>query len=151
MAGGFTIKKENINKFKDFLLKNYKKLISTTSEVVNLYLDSVIAPTALNERFFDEVNYLSPFGSGNNEPKFVLENLRVLNSNIIRDSHIKNILIGKDGSTFKSIAFNAKNTPLEPYLSKNNKKEINIAGKMKMNEWRGRKTVEFEIEDISLN
>ena len=51
--------------------------MSDSSKILNLYLDSVIAPAALNEEFYEEINNLSPFGSGNNEPKFVLENLKV--------------------------------------------------------------------------
>ena len=51
----------------------------------------------------------------------------------------------------KSIAFNAKDSPLEPFLSKKNKKRFNIAGKMNLNEWKGKKSVEFIIEDISLH
>ena len=43
-----------------------------------------------------------------------------------------------------------KNSPLEPYLNKKNKKKINVAGKMNLNEWRGKKSVEFIIEDISV-
>ena len=35
----------------------------------------------LNEKFYKEINYLAPFGSGNTEPKFVLENLKVILSN----------------------------------------------------------------------
>ena len=53
------------------------------------------------------------------------------------------ILIGKDGSTFKAFAWNGKNSPLEPFLNKKNKKEINIAGKMRLNEWKGKKKIEF--------
>ena len=30
-------------------------------------------------------------------------------------------------------------------------KEINIAGKMRLNEWKGKRNIEFLIEDISLN
>ena len=29
--------------------------------------------------------------------------------------------------------------------------EINIAGKMKLNDWKGEKKIEFEIEDISIH
>jgi len=150
MAGGFTIKKENISLFRDFLIKNFKKSQLSSSKVVNLYLDSMIAPSALNEEFYEDINCLAPFGSGNTEPKFVIENLQVITSNIVADKHIKSILCGKDGSVIKSIAFNAKSSPLEPFLSKNNKKRFNIAGKMNLNEWRGRKNIEFIIEDISL-
>ena len=151
MAGGFTIKEENIPIFRDILIKNFEKLHSNSTINLNLYLDSVIAPSALNEDFFEQVNCLAPFGSGNTEPKFVIENIRVISSNTVGSNHIILTLSGKDGSTFRGFAWNAKNTPLEPYLNKKNKKEINVAGKMRLNEWRGVKKVEFLIEDVSLN
>tara|TARA_Y100000590_G_scaffold17857_1_gene21356 strand:- start:1132 stop:2880 length:1749 start_codon:yes stop_codon:yes gene_type:complete len=151
MAGGFTIKQKNISIFRETLIKNFEKKFSNSSKDVNLYLDSVIAPSALNEKFLEEVNYLGPFGSGNTEPKFVIENLKVVTSNLAGKNHIISILSGKDGTTFKSFLWNGKNTPLEPYLDKKYKKRINIAGRMKLNEWRGKKSVEFIIEDISLN
>jgi len=151
MAGGFTIKKENIPLFRDFLIKNFKKSQLSSSKVVNLYLDSVIAPSALNEDFYSEIERLAPFGSGNSEPKFVIENLQVITSDLVADKHIKTVLYAKDGSVIKSIAFNAKDSPLELYLNKKNKKKFNIAGIMNLNEWRGKKSVEFIIEDISLH
>ena len=55
MAGGFTIKKEKIPLFRDFLIKNFKKSKLSSSKVVNLYLDSVIAPSALNEEFYSDI------------------------------------------------------------------------------------------------
>ena len=150
MAGGFTIRKENISLFRNFLIKNFKKSQLASSKLVNLYLDSMIAPSALNEEFYEEINCLAPFGAGNTEPKFVIENLQVVASNFVADKHIKSILRGKDGSVIKSVAFNAKSSPLEPYLDKNNHKKFSIAGKMNLNEWQGRKNIEFIIEDISL-
>ena len=66
-------------------------------------------------------------------------------------NHIKTILSGKDGSIFKGFAWNAKNSPLEPFLRKENKKKINIAGKMRLNEWKGKKNIDFMIEDVSLD
>ena len=151
MAGGFTLKKEKIPILRDFLIKNFEKSCPGYSKNINLYLDTIIAPSALNEEFFQEVNCLAPFGSGNSEPKFVIENIKVVSSNIIGNNHIKSILSGKDGSTFKAFAWNAKNSPLEPFLNKKNKKKINIAGKMRLNEWKGKRNIEFLIEDISLN
>ena len=151
MAGGFSIKKEKVSEFKNFLITNFEKSKIKLSEKIDLYLDSIIAPSAINQTFYEEVYSLAPFGSGNTEPKFVLENLRVIASNVAGEKHIKNILSGKDGSTIKTIAFNAINTPLESILSKKNKKKFNAAGKMRLNEWQGKKNIEFVIEDISLN
>ena len=151
MAGGFTIKEEKIPIFRDFLIKNFEKTRTGYSKNINLYLDSIVAPSALNEDFFQEMNSLAPFGSGNSEPKFVIENIKVVTSNIVANNHIKSILCGKDGTTFKAFAWNAKNSPLEPFLNKKNKKGINIAGKMRLNEWKGKRNIEFMIEDISIN
>ena len=150
MAGGFTIRTEKIPLFRSFLIKNFKKSQLITSQIVNLYLDSIIAPSALNEEFYSNLELLAPFGPGNNEPKFVIEDLQVIKSKYIADKHIKSILYAKDGSTINSVAFDVINSPIEPLLSKKSKKRFNIAGKMSLNEWRGKKNVEFIIEDISL-
>ena len=87
-----------------------------SSSIRNLYLDSLIAPSAINEEFYHEICKLAPFGAGNIEPKFAIKNLKVINSNFVADKHIKSVLHGEDGSVIKSIAFNAKNGPLEPFL-----------------------------------
>ena len=80
MAAGFTLKKENIPKLRDFLIKNFEKSNIDFSKNTNLYLDSTIAPSALNEDFYDDVNCLAPFGSGNSEPRFVIENIKVIST-----------------------------------------------------------------------
>ena len=151
MAGGFSIKKQNIEQFKDFIFKKFLKNTNTLSIKKPLLLDSIIAPSAVNREFYDKVALLSPFGSGNPEPKFIIEDLKTINGKIVADRHIKSVLIGKDGSTIKSIAFNALENGLGAYLVKKNNKSFNIAGKLSLNEWRGQSNVEFIIDDISVN
>ena len=151
MAGGFTLKKENISVFRDFLTKNFEKIDINPSSRQNLYLDAVIAPSAINEQFFDEINCLGPFGSGNSEPKFAIENIKLISSNIVGNNHIKSVLVGKDGFVFTGFTWNGMNSPLEAFLNVKNKKRFNIAGKIRLNQWRGEKKAEFMIEDISLN
>ena len=51
MAGGFTIKVENIDKFKEFIFKKkIKKLNQNSIKQRPLFLDSIISPTAINLR-----------------------------------------------------------------------------------------------------
>ncbi len=151
MAGGFTIKNENVEKFKKFILKKFERLSNSKMNIKTLYLDSIIAPTALNLQFYNKVNSLAPFGSGNPEPKFVLENMKSINYKIIKDKHIKSVLVGLDGSSIKSIAFNCVENEIGAYLLKKDKKLFNIAGKLSLNEWQGQSNVEFIIDDISVN
>ena len=151
MAGGFSIKVENISKFKDFIFKKFKSINENISQEKLLFLDSIIAPTAINLEFYKKVHTLAPFGSGNPEPKFIIQNVKSVNNKIIKDKHIKSILIGEEGSTIKTIAFNSVKSEIGAYLLKKNSKVFNIAGKLSLNEWRGQSNVEFIIDDISVN
>jgi len=151
MAGGFSINIKNIEKFKEFVFKKFRSVNEDITSEKPIYLDSTLSPAAINLDFYNKVNYLAPFGSGNPEPKFLIENLKTLNGKIVGEKHIKSVLIGKDGSPIKTIAFNAVENELGAYLLKKNSKTFNIAGKLSLNEWKGQSNVEFIIDDISVN
>ena len=151
MAAGFSIDISNIEKFKQFIFRKFKNINEDISKLRPLIIDSKISPTAINLEFYNKINTLSPFGSGNPEPKFIIENLKSVNSKVVGEKHIKSILKANDGSVLKTFTANAKDGPLEPFLNDKYKKKINIAGKMKLNEWSGKRTIEFIIEDISLS
>ena len=151
MAGGFSIKIKDIENFKNFVFRKFKNINEDLNSKKPLLLDSVISPSAVNLDFFNKIELLSPFGSGNPEPKFAIEDLKTINGKIVGEKHIKSILIGKDGSTIKSIAFNGTENDLGGYLLKKNNKSFNIVGKLSLNEWRGQSNVEFIIDDISVN
>ena len=151
MAGGFSLKVENIEKFKNFVFRKFRNINENLASEKPLLLDSIIASSAVNIEFYNKIALLQPFGSGNPEPKFVIENLSTINGKVVGEKHIKSILIGKDGSTIKSIAFNAVDNDLGAYLLKKNNKSFNIAGKLSLNEWKGQSNVEFIIDDISVN
>ena len=150
MAAGFSIKEEKIEEFRDFINKSFLKIKNDMKNNNEIFYDSIISPSALNENFYEEINSLSPFGSGNPEPRFVIENLEIIKSSIVSEKHIKSVLAGDDGSTVKSVTFNAVSTNLESYLLANNRKKINIFGKLSLNKWKGKKNVEFIIDDISV-
>ncbi len=151
MAAGFSIKVENIEKFKKFIFKKFENPNINLPIKRILYFDSIISPTAINIDFYKKINLLAPFGSGNPEPKFVIENVKSVNNKIIKDKHIKSVLLGQEGSIIKTIAFNSVESEIGAYLLKKNKKTFNIIGKLSLNEWRGESNVEFIIDDISVN
>ena len=151
MAGGFSIKLENIEKFREFIIRKFSKTNGNNNERKSLLLDSVITSSAINLDFYQKIYLLAPFGSGNPEPKFAIESLKVVNSKIINEKHIKSILIDKAGLSISTIAFNSVDKEIAAYLLKKSNKLFNIAGKLSLNEWRGKSNVEFIIDDISVN
>ena len=92
-----------------------------------------------------------------NKRRIIPENISLeINDNfknknkVIKNKHVKSVLLGQDGSTIKTIAFNAINEDMGEYLLKKNNKLFNIAGKLSLNEWKGQSNVEFIIDDISV-
>ena len=150
MAGGFSIEMTKMNEFKDYVFKKFSK-INLIDKKKLIMVDCKISPSALNIDFYEKINILSPFGAGNPEPKFYIENLKSINSKIVAENHIKCILASPEGDSLKAIAFNSVDNELGAYLLKKNGSLFNIAGKLSLNEWRGEKNVEFIIDDISVN
>ena len=150
MAAGFTIDADKIGEFKEFVFRKFKSINVNLEEKINYYFDAEIAPSAINIDFFEKVNLLAPFGSGNPEPRFVIRDVKLVNSKIVGEKHVKNILVGSDSTTLKTISFNSVETQLGAHLLQKNIKPFDIAGKLSLNEWRGQRNVEFIIDDISV-
>ena len=150
MAAGFTINMNKIKEFKEFVFRKFTSINVNLGEKNNYYFDAEIAPSAVNVDFFEKINILAPFGSGNPEPRFVIKDVKLVNSKIVGEKHIKSIFVGSDTTTLKAISFNTVETELGSYLLKKNIKPFNIAGKLSLNEWRGQKNVEFIVDDISV-
>jgi single-stranded-DNA-specific exonuclease len=150
MAAGFSIDVSKIKIFKEYIFNKFRGINMDLTSDKPLLLDCKIAPSAINLEFYDKVNILSPFGSGNPEPKFFIEDLKPVNSKVVGEKHIKSVLIGPEGSSIKTIAFNAVDNELGAYLLQKKSNTFNIAGKLSLNEWRGQKNVEFIIDDISV-
>ena len=151
MAGGFSIKRENVNKFISFANRKITTLNKIYLQKKILMIDAEIAPSALNYDFFSKIEILSPFGSGNPEPKFLIKNLKVVKTKTIKDSHISCNLLSDSGEMIKCFSFNSFSTNIGGFLLKKNTNKIDIVGKLSLNEWKGKKNVEFIIDDISVN
>ena len=129
MAAGFTINMDKINEFKEFVFSKFRSINMNLEEKKNYYFDSEIAPSAVNNDFFEKINLLAPFGSGNPEPRFIIQDVKLINSKIVGEKHIKSVLLGSDSTTLKTIAFNSVDAEFGSYLLKKNIKTFNIAGK----------------------
>ena len=65
MAAGFSISKDKIDEFEKFLIELFNKSGCQSLKEKDLYIDSVLASSAVNEKFFNGINKLATFGSTN--------------------------------------------------------------------------------------
>ena len=150
MAAGFSIEKQKINLLRDFLCNRFSERVELTGKLPELKLDGVLSVEGVKEDIIRALAVLEPFGSNNPEPIFGLPSVRVTYSSVVGDSHIRCNLKTSDGATLKGIAFRALDTEIGEVLLNHNNANLNVAGKIRENNWQGRNSSQIIIEDIAL-
>jgi len=147
MAAGFTLKKENLLSFREFIFNDFlKKCTSINSSFV---YDAQISSSAFNKVFFKDINQIGPFGNGNPSPIFLFKNLKVIKSTILKKKYISCILKSKTGSSVNSIFFNSINSKIGVNLL-NYKKYFSVIGQINESFWNNKKTLQLIIKDLIL-
>jgi single-stranded-DNA-specific exonuclease len=147
MAAGFTLKKNNLNSFKNFIQKDF--LNSKTPKANIFFYDAEVSTFAFNENFYNDINKLGPFGTDNPIPTFLFKDLKIIKSTILNDKHISLILKSKIGFSIKSISFNSVNNKIGDHLL-NYKHTLNVLGQINENIWNNKKTLQLIIRDVVL-
>ena len=146
-AAGFTLKKNNLKKFDDFIQKDFLNLGSFRDNTF-LY-DAEVSSLALNMDFYVDIKKIEPFGTGNPNPTFLLKDLKIIKSSILDNKHISLILKSKTGFSINSISFNSINNKVGEYLL-NYKNSLNVLGQINENIWNNKKTLQLTIKDVIL-
>ena len=148
MAAGLSLKEEKIKELENFfesqLSRNQSKLIDEKM----FYVDSIISSSGINLAVYDEIEMLGPFGSDNFEPNFVVKSSLLASVKQIGEKHLKCLIKTVEGDFIEGIAFRSLSTPLGDELQKNKGNTVSLLGKIKINEWGGRRTPQLHIEDI---
>jgi len=145
MAAGFTLKKNNLKTFEDFILKDFSKK-NILQKHIFLY-DAEVSSFAFNTDFYADINKLGPFGTANPEPTFFLKGLKIIKTTILNNKHISLILKSKTGFSIRSISFNTVNSKVGEYQL-NYKNDLNVLGQINENIWNNKKTLQLTIKDI---
>ena len=146
-AAGFTLKKDKFIFFKEYIIKDFAKSNLVKNNI--LTYDSEISTISLKKKFFLEIQKLEPFGTENSIPTFLLKDLKVLKSSILKNKHISLILKTKTGSSIRGISFDSVNSKIGEYLI-NYKKSINLIGQINENYWNNKKILQLIVKDVIL-
>ena len=145
LAAGFSMQKDKLKDFEDFILEDFA-IKNRKIDLYNTY-DAEISANAINNNFTNEINKLGPFGNGNPVPTFLFKNLKVIKVTTIKNKHINVILKPMIGKSIKSICFNSLNTKIGKYLL-SYKKNIHVIGQIHENNWNNKKVLQLNIKDL---
>lgn len=150
MAAGFTLLPEKLNEFSEFLYQNIEEQLSGEEILLETDIDAVLSVRGATVNIVKMLEeQAGPFGQGQPEPMFVLQNVRVHDVDIVGKDHVKCMVSDwEGGGRLKAIAFQAKDMNLgQALLSQNGAKPFHLAGSLKLNHWNGRDSVEMHISD----
>lgn len=154
MAGGFSIEYSKINEIKEFFINKLDSNITYCLNNKEREVDLVLECKSLTIKLANEIDKLGPFGAGNHKPKIILKNVVIVkmdligkNKNnlrlIICDDNINNMSNGIIAMYFRT----SETDKIYQTLSKKGQK-INLLGEININNWQGKQSVQFVIDDI---
>ncbi|WP_269219109.1 single-stranded-DNA-specific exonuclease RecJ [Brevundimonas vesicularis] len=113
-----------------------------------LEIDALIDPAAATRDLFESFERLAPFGPANPEPSFALSGVQAREPVAMNGGHVRCRLVGPDGASVKAIAWRCADLPTGQALL-SGQGGLSIVGRLKADDWNGRKGVQFEIEDVA--
>jgi single-stranded-DNA-specific exonuclease len=144
-AAGLTIELDKIDDFKTAFDKVVSERITDEQLIPQIEIDAEIELTDINEKFFNIIEQMGPFGPGNMRPVFVTKNVYDTGySKVLNGNHLKlNIL--KDGQNPKNgIGFG-----MGDYMKIiENKETYDICFQLYANVWNGQTKIEFRLKDL---
>ena len=150
MAGGLTISENQLKHFETFCKTRIQRSIEKEGLDLtpSLKIDVRLAPGGATIDLLEQFEKLSPYGQGNPNPRFLFEELSVVKADIVGENHVRCIFtdFSKSGQ-LSGISFRSVGTPLGDLLLNARGKWLSAVGTLKLDEWNGRKRVQFMLED----
>lgn len=150
MAAGFSLKPEQVEPFRAFLAEAFLKSGDALEQAGEVEIGAVVSPAGATVALVEEIAQAGPFGSGNAEPLILLPDVVVGFADVVGKDHVRLRLLGGDRAALDGIAFRIADTPLGRGLLAARGSRIHAVGRLRVDEWNGRKRVQLQLEDAAL-
>ena len=150
MAAGLTVAADKIDALGDFLEARLAEDVARASESRSLLIDAILAPGGVTPALADALEAGGPYGMGWPAPRIAAGPLRIVKADVVGKDHVRAIMAGDDGRSFKTVAFRQAETELgQALLHSSRDRRLWVAGRVKVDDWSGRSTAELHIDDAA--
>ena len=150
MAAGLTVAPSKLNSFADWLDDLLAAQVAKASENQSMKIDLSVAPGGLTPDLVNAMEAAGPFGVGWPAPRVTVGPVKLVKCDVVGTDHVRIIAAGRDGRSFKAIAFRAAQTPMGQALLHGGKaRQFWLAGRAKIDDWGPRPQAELHIEDAA--
>lgn len=147
MAAGFSLEADRIDDFQRFVGEYVQKQIGEETITPVMEFDGAMDLLGATTELVDKLELLEPFGAGNSEPKLVLERVRITSARIVGSGHVSCYLASNNGGSLKAMAFRVADSELGNALLNSAGSSFNLLGVLRRDNWQGRNSVQFIIDD----
>ncbi len=150
MAAGFTVARDNIDALRADVNRHALEQLQGMPYVPELRVDAVLSVHSLTLDLIEKLNMLAPYGAGHAEPRFILQGVKIIKPYVVGEKHVSCFIQDTaGGASIKGIAFRALDSALGEALLKAGTSPVSLAGHVSVNEWQGRRNVQFQIVDFN--
>ncbi|MEL7196979.1 MAG: single-stranded-DNA-specific exonuclease RecJ [Pseudomonadota bacterium] len=150
MAAGLTVRANKISELAEFLDTRLAKDIEQARSALAMKLDLSLSPGGLTPDLVKTLDAAGPFGVGWPAPRVAVGPLRIVKADIVGKDHLRVVAAGKDGKSFKAIAFRAAETEMAQTIMHRSKgRHFHFAGRVKIDDWGPRPAAELHLEDAA--
>lgn len=149
MAAGLTVAEDKIEAAMERLSQLLSKQGADTLGPSDLRLDGVLMPAAATVELMDQIDAAGPFGAGAPAPRYAFAGMRIQSARRVGEAHLKLTFGEPGGARLDAIAFGAFDGALGQTLMDHGGAPFHLAGRIEVNSFRGRQSVQLRLEDAA--
>ncbi len=149
MAAGLTVAAGGVPALAAFLGDFVARDVGAATATRSLDCDMALAPRGVSVALVEALEAGGPYGQAWSQPRIAAGPFTVVQCRIVGEAHVRLVLAGADGARVKAIAWRAADGPLGAALAAAGGRRLYVAGRVKADEWQGRRDAEMEIDDIA--
>ncbi len=149
MAAGLTVARDTLEAAMTRLSDLLDRQGSGAAGPSDLRLDGLLMPGAANVDLVEQIEAAGPFGAGAPGPRYAFADMAITFAKRVGDSHLKLRFGDGLGASLDAICFGAFDGALGPSLEAHGGARFHLAGRIEINSWQGRQTVQLRLEDAA--
>lgn len=150
MAAGLTIAPDRLDALGEWLDERLGATVTAAMANQAMLLDLAVAPGGLTPALIEDLESAGPYGMGWPGPRVAVGPVRMVKADVVGTDHVRLIVRGDDGASFKGIAFRAASSEMgQALLHATHHRRLWLAGRAKIDDWSSRPAAELHVDDAA--
>ena len=150
MAAGLTVVRGKLDAAMARLGELLAKQGAADVGPADLNISGILMPGAAPVELINPIESAGPFGAGAPAPRFAFPDCQIHFAKQVGANHLKISFSDGLGGRIEGICFGAMDGPMGPMLMNHNGARFHLAGRLEINSWQGRQSVQLRLEDAAV-